>query len=127
MTELRSLYYCTHCKNMVEIVSTGAEALVCCEDPMLLIVPNTTEATTDKHIPVIVEETDTSIIVNIGSVDHPMLEEHHIVFIEVVTEDMVIRKELKPGMKPRAEFPVRRADVIEIREFCNIHMVWKIS
>lgn len=124
MTELRTLYYCKHCKNMVEIVSVGAEALVCCGEPMMKITPNTTEATQEKHIPVIIAETENSITVNVGSVDHPMLDEHHIVFIEVETKDMVIRKELKPGMKPQAEFPVKRADVIEIREFCNIHMVW---
>jgi len=53
-----------------------------------------------------------------------MTEEHHIVFIEVITESEVYRKELKPGMKPQAEFPIKRADVIEVREFCNLHMLW---
>jgi len=123
MTELRSLYYCKHCKNLVEVTQIGAEALVCCGEPMTLLKANTTDAAGEKHVPVITETAD-GILVTVGSVEHPMTEEHHIVFIEVITESEVYRKELKPGMKPQAEFPIKRADVIEVREFCNLHMLW---
>ncbi len=123
MTELRSLYYCKHCKNLVEVVSTGQEALVCCSEAMIKLKANTTDAANEKHVPVI-EETSTGIKVTVGSVEHPMTEEHYIVFIEILTENEVIRKELKPGMKPQAEFNVKRDDVLEVREFCNLHMLW---
>lgn len=123
MTELRSLYYCKHCHNLVEIVQDGKEALVCCGEPMTKLVPNTTDAANEKHVPVI-QETEKGILVTIGSIEHPMTEEHHIQFIEVITEQLVIRHELKPGMKPQAEFYVKRSEVVEVREFCNLHMLW---
>ncbi len=123
MTTLRSLYYCKHCKNLVEVVQAGGGELVCCGEAMTLLKANTTEAANEKHIPVI-EETPTGIKVTVGSVEHPMTEEHYIVFIEVLTENEVIRKELKPGMKPQAEFNVKKSDVLEVREFCNLHMLW---
>lgn len=123
MTTLRSLYYCKHCKNLVEVVQAGGGELVCCGEAMTLLKANTTEAANEKHIPVI-EETPTGIKVTVGSVEHPMTEEHYIVFIEVLTESEVIRKELKPGMKPQAEFNVKKSDVLEVREFCNLHMLW---
>lgn len=123
MKTLRSLYYCKHCKNLVEVVQAGGGELVCCGEAMILLKANTTEAANEKHIPVI-EETPTGIKVTVGSVEHPMTEEHYIVFIEVLTESEVIRKELKPGMKPQAEFNVKKSDVLEVREFCNLHMLW---
>lgn len=123
MTTLRSLYYCKHCKNLVEVVQAGGGELVCCGEAMTLLKANTTEAANEKHIPVI-EETPTGIKVTVGSVEHPMTEEHYIVFIEVLTENEIIRKELKPGMKPQAEFNVKKSDVLEVREFCNLHMLW---
>ena len=123
MTQLRDLYYCKHCKNLVEVVQVGAEALVCCGEPMIFLKTNSTEAANEKHIPVVEDKGD-SIEVMVGSVEHPMTDEHYIVFIECLTEKKVYRKELKPGDKPKACFPVKKADVIAVREFCNLHMLW---
>lgn len=124
MTVLRELYYCEKCRNLVEIVQEGMPALVCCQQPMVKLEAQTADQTLEKHVPV-VEKTDKGILVKVGSVDHPMEEKHHIKFIEVMTDKMVYRAELKPGDKPMAEFPVKFEDVIEAREFCNIHMLWK--
>jgi len=104
-------------------VSSGAEDLVCCGEPMIKLKANTTDAANEKHVPVI-EETATGITVTVGSVEHPMTEEHYIVFIEVLTKSEILRKELSLGEKPKAEFPVKREDVLEVREFCNLHMLW---
>ena len=123
MTQLRELYYCAKCKNLVEVLQIGAGALVCCGDAMVLLKANNTEAANEKHIPVVVEK-DGSIEVTVGSVEHPMTEEHYIVFIECLTSKKVYRKELKPGDKPKACFPVKKEDVLEVREFCNLHMLW---
>ena len=54
-----------------------------------------------------------------------MDEKHYIKFIEVLTADRVLRTELKPGVTPVAEFCVKKEDIIEIREFCTVHMLWK--
>lgn len=124
MTQLRELYYCKKCHNLVEITHAGAPALVCCGDPMLLLKANSVDAANEKHVPVIIDKGD-YVEVSVGSVEHPMTEEHYIAFIEILTKDAVCRKELKPGEKPFACFPVKKSDIIEVREFCNLHMLWK--
>jgi superoxide reductase len=91
---------------------------------MTLLVANTTDASNEKHVPMIVDKGD-FIEVSIGSVEHPMEEKHHIVFIEVLTKDRVCRKFFEPTEKPFARFSIKRSDVIEVREFCNLHRLWK--
>ena len=132
MTKLRELYRCEICGNVVEITHEGAPALVCCEQPMTKLAAKTADEGKEKHVPV-VEETDTcscgsescGVRIQVGSVEHPMEEKHYIKFIEVLTADNVLRAELKPGMKPVAEFCVKKEDIIEVREFCTVHMLWK--
>ncbi len=123
MTNLRELYYCTICHNLTEVVNEGAEALVCCEQAMTKLIANSTTAATDKHIPVITEDTD-GIWATIGEIDHPMLETHHIKFIEIEAGNMVYRAELKVGEAPKAFFPVKAADVDCARAWCNLHGLW---
>jgi superoxide reductase len=124
MTVLRELYYCEICHNLVEIVQEGQTALVCCGQDMTKLVAKTEDQGLEKHVPV-VEEIDSGVLVKVGSVDHPMEEKHHIKFIEVLTPKEVYRSELKPGDKPQAEFPVKAGDIVDVREFCNVHMLWK--
>lgn len=124
MTALRELYYCEICHNLVEIVQEGMPALVCCKQPMTKLEAKGEDQGLEKHVPV-VEKTSNGILVKVGSVEHPMEEKHHIKFIEVLTKDKVYRAELRYDEKPVAEFPVNIEDVIEVREFCNIHGLWK--
>lgn len=125
MITLKQLYYCAICGNVVEVVYTGAEALVCCGQPMQLLKENSVDAATEKHVPVISGD-ENSVTVQVGSVLHPMEEKHYIAFIEVITkDDMVLRAELKPGMEPKATFPVALSNVLYAREYCNLHKLWK--
>ncbi|ATW28158.1 desulfoferrodoxin [Candidatus Formimonas warabiya] len=124
MTNLRDLYKCSVCGNVVEIVHPGAPALVCCNQPMEKLEAKTQDAGNEKHVPVIVPG-EAGIVVKVGSVEHPMEEKHSIRFIEVLTKEQVLRAELVPGQKPMAEFPVKQPEVIEVREYCNIHGLWK--
>ena len=123
MSNLREVYYCKHCKHVVEVVQTGGGSLTCCGEPMKHLQANTTDAANEKHVPVI-EDLGDSIKVTVGSVEHPMTDEHYIVFIEVLTKKKVLRKELKPGKEPHAKFKVKMEKVLEVREFCNLHMLW---
>jgi superoxide reductase len=127
MTIIRQLYYCPICGNVTEVVFPGAEALVCCGQPMQLLAENSVDAAKEKHVPVI-EGNEQSVTVKVGSVPHPMLEEHYIAFIEIITKDnMILRAELKPGMEPMAVFPVPLSKVDYAREYCNLHKLWKSS
>jgi len=108
---------------MVELVHTGSSELVCCGKPMMLMNENTVEAALEKHIPV-VEKTDEGVKVQVGSVLHPMDEDHYIEWIEVISEEGVYRKFLKPGDKPEAMFNLV-SNVISARAYCNLHGLWK--
>jgi superoxide reductase len=126
LTKLRELYKCSVCGNVVEVVHSGAPALVCCNKPMEKLEAKAEDVGNEKHVPVI-EVLSTGIIVKVGSVEHPMEEKHYIKFIEVLTKDQVLRAELEPGQKPSAEFCVRSEDVVEVREYCNLHGLWKTN
>ena len=122
MTELKQVYKCEICGNIVEVVHSAGGTLVCCNQPMKVKVENTTEAATEKHIPVI-EKVDGGVLVKVGSVEHPMLDNHYIEWIEVHTENNVYRKFLKPGEKPEAFFKLDE-EVLFAREYCNLHGLW---
>lgn len=124
MTKLREIYKCNICGNVIEILHHGAPSLVCCEQPMEKLEASTEDTGNEKHVPVVIA-IDDSIHVTVGSVAHPMEEKHYIQFIEVLTENQVLRAELKPTQKPQASFKVDFKDVLEVREYCNIHGLWK--
>ncbi|MDD5750444.1 MAG: desulfoferrodoxin [Candidatus Pacebacteria bacterium] len=123
MTKLNQIYKCNICGNMVEMVRTGVGQLVCCGENMELMQEKTQDEGQEKHVPV-VEQTDEGIVVKVGSVGHPMLPEHHIEWIEIMFDDKVDRKFLKPGDKPEAAFNVKPAELV-VREYCNVHGLWK--
>lgn len=126
MTNLRELYHCSICGNVVEVVNTGATSLVCCNKPMDKLVAGSKDASLEKHVPVI-ETVDGGIKVKVGSAPHPMEEKHFIRFIEVSTKDQVLRAELAPNQAPEASFMVKADEVVEVREYCTVHGLWNAS
>jgi superoxide reductase len=123
MTQLNQIYKCEICGNIVEVLHTGVGELVCCGEPMKLLVENTVDAAKEKHVPVI-EKSGNKVTVKVGSVAHPMEEKHYIEFIELMADGKVYRKFLKPGDKPEATFEVT-ATKVTAREYCNLHGLWK--
>ena len=117
------VYKCSLCGNMVEMVHGGDGELVCCGEPMKKLTENTTDAAKEKHVPVI-EAIDGGYKVSVGSVLHPMTEEHYIEWIELIADGKAYRQFLNPGDQPVAEFAVT-AQSICAREFCNMHGLWK--
>lgn len=126
MTQLNEVYKCDVCGNIVEVTHAGAGELVCCGQPMKLLNENTTDAATEKHVPII-EKTADGIIVKVGEVPHPMEDKHYIEWIEIINGDYINRKHLKPGDKPEAEFYIQYSDKLVAREYCNLHGHWKSS
>lgn len=125
MTEKRRIYKCDICGNIVEVLHAGAGKLVCCGQPMELLMEKTKDIGEEKHLPII-EKTEIGIKVKISSIPHPMEEEHYIEWVEIIFNGRSYRKFLSPGDKPEAVFEIR-ADKIEAREYCNIHGLWKSS
>ena len=89
------------------------------------LIPNTTDAAQEKHVHVVTVDGNT-VSVTVGSVEHPMLEEHFITFIALETKQGVQRKALAPGEKPTAVFALAQGDVpVAAYEYCNLHGLWK--
>lgn len=126
MTKKLELYRCSICGNIIEVVISGAGELVCCNQPMLLLNANTTDAANEKHVPFFVKKDD-ELEIRIGSVLHPMVEEHYIQFIEAISQDekYVKRKYLHPGEEPI--FKLKGLDIgsLTAKEYCNIHGLWE--
>jgi superoxide reductase len=122
-TQKLQVYKCNICGNIVEVIHDGMGELVCCGQPMQLTVENTTDAATEKHVPVI-EKVDGGVKVIVGEVPHPMVDEHYIEWIEVIVDGKAYRQFLNPGDAPEAFFNVD-GDSIIAREYCNLHGLWK--
>ena len=118
MAKQREVYKCEICGNIVEVLHGGAGELVCCGKPMKIMQENNVDAATEKHVPVIQGSK-----VKIGSVDHPMTEEHYIEWIEAEDDSGEITKRfLKPEEKPEADFSFEPTSA---RAYCNLHGLWK--
>ena len=119
------LYVCKHCGNIIMKLRDSGVPVVCCGEPMAELVAGTTDGALEKHVPVWKEE-DGVVSVTVGSVEHPMLPEHFIEFIVLVTADGVQVKKLEPGEEPKASFAIKKGDKVEaVYEYCNLHGLWK--
>ena len=119
-------YICPHCKNLVEMVHDAGVKPVCCGQKMDELVPNTVDASGEKHIPA-VTVSDGIVEVNVGSVDHPMVDVHWIEWVQLVTDKGSHRVWLNPGQVPHVSFPIREEKPLEVYAYCNVHGLWKTS
>lgn len=120
------VYKCEVCGNIVEVFFGGKGELVCCGKPMKRMVENTVDAAKEKHVPVVEKMAEGGVKVMIGSVPHPMEEKHYIQWIELICDGKSYFQFLNPGEKPEATFNVK-GDNITVREYCNLHGLWKNS
>lgn len=121
----QKFYICEHCGKIVAIVKESGVPIMCCGQKMTQIVPGTTDAAAEKHIPVYSVKNNT-VYVTVGEVEHPMQPEHYIEWISIQTKSGNQRKALKPGDKPQICFAVCDGDEVEaVYAYCNLHSLWK--
>jgi superoxide reductase len=123
MAQKRGVYRCKICGDIVEVLTGGAGALVCCGQDMIRMTENTVDAAQEKHVPV-ATRVDGGWEIAVGRVAHPMEEKHYIEWIELNGGATSSRLFLAPGQEPSACFPVAAAEV-EVRAHCNLHGLWK--
>ena len=118
-------YQCQTCGQMVAIVKETGAPLVCCGKPMKEIIPGTTDAAVEKHVPVY-EVKDNCVMVTVGEVEHPMVDAHYIEWVSIQTKFGNQRKALKPGEAPKVCFALCEGDeVLAVYAYCNLHGLWK--
>ena len=118
-------YRCEVCGQIVAVVKKKPCPVMCCGKPMQEIVAGSVDASAEKHVPVVVREGGV-VTVSVGSVAHPMAEEHYIEWIALKTKGGNQRKALKPGDEPKAVFYIAGDDEIEAAyAYCNLHGLWK--
>ena len=119
----QKFFRCKHCGNFIGLINNAGVPMICCGEEMEELMPNTVEASTEKHIPDIMYDGDI-LNVTIGSVLHPSTEEHYIEFIYVQTEKGGQRKSLTIGEPPVANFSFVDDKPVEVFAYCNLHGLW---
>jgi len=121
----RKFFICNHCKNLVASIHDSGVPMICCGEKMSALEANTVEASQEKHLPVVTVEGNV-VNVAVGSVAHPMVEEHLIQWIYLLTDKGVQRKSLSAGEEPVAKFALLEGEKpLAAYEYCNLHGLWK--
>ncbi|MDY5982382.1 MAG: desulfoferrodoxin family protein [Anaeroplasma sp.] len=119
------VFRCKKCGQMVMMLKKSKCDMYCCEEAMEELIPGTTDAAVEKHVPVY-EVKDNKVYVTVGDVIHPMMEQHYIEWIVLETKNGIQKKDLTPEDEPKAIFPLMEGDsVIAVYEYCNLHGLWR--
>lgn len=145
MAKELKIYRCLDCGYVLEVIDFGkrqviskgesyvksvtiADAkVICCDKEMEVLIPNTNDASGEKHLPVVEFIEDGKISVKIGSVTHPMIESHFIQWIAVVSGDNVQRTTLEAGQDPELTFCIGNVQDADVYAYCNLHGLWKTT
>lgn len=121
----QKFFICEHCGNIIAVVKDAGVPIMCCGQKMKEIVPGTTDAAVEKHLPEY-EVKNGKVYVKVGQVEHPMEEEHYIEWISIQTNKGNQRKVLRPEQKPEAVFAILEDETVEaVYAYCNLHGLWK--
>ena len=122
MNENVRFYRCPICNNVIGLIDGDMEHIQCCGKPMELMKANTTDASVEKHVPV-VERVEDEIVVKVGDVEHPMEKDHYIMWIAQVSDNRTTRVRLFPEQSTETRFPYIKGATIYA--YCNKHGLWK--
>lgn len=123
MCEIR-FYICEHCGNIVGVIHNAGVPMMCCGQKMTELVPGTVDASLEKHVPVVKVENN-KVFVKIGEAEHPMIDEHFIMWVYLQTDRGGQRKCLTPGKKPEVTFALEDEEPLAVYAYCNLHGLWK--
>ena len=124
MKSKQKFFKCKFCGNMVGLINDKGKPLMCCGEKMEEIAANSTEASTEKHLPAVAVSGD-SVSVQVGSAAHPMEADHYITFVFLETESGGQRKSLSVGAEPKVKFGLCDDKPVAVYAYCNKHGLWK--
>lgn len=126
MCDNNKFYICEHCKNLIGMIHDAGVPMMCCGQKMTKLQPGTVEASHEKHIPEV--KVDGNMVrVIVGSVEHPMTEEHHIAWVYLQTDKGGQRKCLQVGSAPVVNFALADEKPLFVYAYCNLHGLWKAT
>lgn len=115
---------CSVCGNMVAVIHDSGVPIICCGQEMDTVDANSTDASVEKHVPQI-EQDGNTVHIRVGSIVHPMTEQHSIQWIAIQTRNGNQRKVLSPADAPEAQFALCNGDeIISACAYCNQHGLW---
>lgn len=121
----QEFYKCEHCGNIVAVIKNSGVPVMCCGQPMTKLIPGTTDAAVEKHVPAY-EVKDNKVSVQIGEVAHPMIPEHYIEWVFLQTDKGTQMKKLNPNEEPSVCFSICDGEAVEaVYAYCNLHGLWK--
>ena len=124
MSSEQKFFICKRCGNLTAFIKNSGVPMICCGEKLTELVPNTVEASTEKHLPVAVKS-DNGLVVKIGSAAHPMEEAHHISFVYLLTDKGGQRKNPEIGKAPEVAFNLSGDKPLAVYAYCNLHGLWK--
>lgn len=117
-------YHCPICGNKFAVIVDSGITPICCGQEMELINPNSVDASNEKHVPEVIVKDDVCHV-EVGAVPHPMLKEHHIEWILVVTNKGRHRILLDETVPAVVDIPLAKGEkVLRVYEYCNLHGLW---
>ena len=119
-----NFYICEHCGNLVEAIHDSGVPMICCGQKMKKLEAGVVEASHEKHIPVVTVEGN-AVKVAVGAIEHPMVEEHHILWVYLQTDHGGYRKDLTAGEAPIVSFALTDEHPVAVYAYCNLHGLWK--
>ena len=120
----QKFFICKHCGNLLGLIENKGVPMICCGEEMQELIPNTVEASNEKHLPS-VSVSGNQVDVKVGSIPHPMEEAHYICFVYVETEKGGQRKCMELGEEPKASFSFTDDKPLSVYAYCNLHGLWK--
>ena len=121
----QKFFVCKHCGNVVAMIRDMGVPVYCCGEKMQELAPGTTEASSEKHIPVY-QVSGNTVHVTVGAAEHPMTREHFIEWVCLETEHGIQYAHLTPDDKPKAKFSLYDGDKVQaVYAFCNQHYLWR--
>ena len=118
-------YVCKHCGNIIEFAENKGVPVMCCGEKMTELVPGTSDGAVEKHVPAVVKNGN-KVLVEVGSVEHPMVEAHYIEWIVIETRFGSQKRKLSYTDAPKAEFLLCEGDeFVAAYAYCNLHGLWK--
>ena len=112
---------CLKCGALVDVINDckcDDGGIKCCGEQMVELVPNSTDAVFEKHVPTF-ERVEDEIFVK---VNHVMEKEHFIEWIAMVTDTRVCKVTLYPEQNAECRFKYIPGS--KLYAYCNKHGLW---